>query len=224
MTNDPVTVTPDTPFKMIVERMVRHEVSSLPVVDAHGSLVGLISEADLICKEAYGGTRRRAVALLADVLSARDRHWVSKASGSDAAAIMTRRPVVCRPQEDVRTVARRMVERGVKHMPVVQAGTVVGILSRHDVLKMFDRPDGEIVTEVQRVLTRDTDMPDDFHIRSSVHHGVVSLVGDVRYAWDVPIVVSKVRQVPGVIEVYCRLHHREPNPQPPAEPWIFGRW
>ena len=56
MTNDPVTVTPDTSFKEIVERMVRHEVSSLPVVVAQASLVGLISEADLVCNEAYGGT------------------------------------------------------------------------------------------------------------------------------------------------------------------------
>jgi CBS domain-containing protein len=81
MTNDPVTATPDTSFKEIVERMVRHEVSSVPVVDARGSLVGLISEADLICKEAYGGTHRRAVALLADALSAGDRHWVTKLRG-----------------------------------------------------------------------------------------------------------------------------------------------
>jgi CBS domain-containing protein len=223
MTNDPVTVAPDAPFKEVVERMVRREVSSLPVVDAQGSLVGLISEADLICKEAYGGTHRRAIALLAGVFSARDHHWVTKAEGSDAAAIMTRRPVVCRPHEDVRTAARRMVQRGVKHMPVVQAGTVIGIVSRHDVLKMFDRPDDEIATEVHSVLSQDANMPDDFHIRSSVHQGVVQLVGDVRYAWDVAIVVSKLREIPGVVGIDCRLRHRERNPQPPAEPWIFGR-
>ena len=52
-----ITVAPDTPFKDVVERLVRSGVSSLLVVDGEGKLIGLISEADLMSKEAYGGGR-----------------------------------------------------------------------------------------------------------------------------------------------------------------------
>jgi CBS domain-containing protein len=227
MTRDPVTVTSDTTFKEIVERLVRSDVGSLPVVDAQGTLLGLVSEADLICTEAYGGTHRRALAVLADLLSARDHRWATKASGSTAGTIMSKKLIVCHPHEDVRAVARRMVERGVKHMPVVHADSLVGIVSRHDVLKMFDRPDDEIAKAVQEVLSEDANMPDNCQISSSVDRGVVTLTGDVRYEWDVPIVVSKIRDVPGVIEVDCRLRHREPNPHPhphpqsPFQPWTY---
>jgi CBS domain-containing protein len=220
MTKDPMLVAPDTPFKEVVERLVRSGVSSLPVVDSRGRLVGLITEADLISKEAYGG-RRRALGLLADVLSARDHHWVTKAAGSVAADVMTKTAIVCRRDDDVRSVARRMLERGVKRMPVVDAGVVVGMVSRHDILEMFDRPDGAIAADVRRVLHDDLNLPEDHHVRFSVRQGVVTLTGDVRYEWDGQIVVSMVRNVAGVIDVISHLHHRERSPRPYREPWMF---
>ena len=52
--------------------------------------------------------------------------------------------------------------------------------------------------------------------------GIVTLTGDVRYAWDKPVVVSLVRNVEGVIDVAARLHHREPDPTNRVVPWIYG--
>lgn len=222
MTSDLVTVSANTPFKEVVELLVRSEVSALPVVDAAGRLVGLITEADLISKEAYGTRRRRALALLADVVSVRDHRWVAKAGGSVASDIMTKSVVVCRPAEDARTVARRMLEQDVKRMPVVDNERLVGIVSRHDILKMFDRPDVTIAADVKRVLTDDLTMPEDHHVRFSVDRGVVTLTGDVRYGWDEPIVLSMVRDLPGVLEVVSHLHHRERNPPVPSQPPLFG--
>ena len=95
MTTDIVSVAPDTPFKEVVERLIGSDVGSVPVVNDAGKLVGLVTEADLIAKEAYGG-RRRALSLLMDALSARDHHWVIKAGGSIAADFMTRNVVGCR--------------------------------------------------------------------------------------------------------------------------------
>lgn len=222
MTTELVTVSPDTPFKEVVERLVRSEVSALPVVDAAGQLVGLITEADLISKEAYGSRRRRALALLADVVSVRDHRWVTKAGGSAAFDVMTRSVVFCRPDEDARMVARRMLERGVKRMPVVDDQGLVGIVSRRDILKMFDRPDESIAADVRSVLADVLTMPEDHHVRFSVDHGVVTLTGDVRYGWDEPIVVSVVREVTGVLDVVSHLQHREPNPRVPSQPPRFG--
>jgi len=222
MTTDVVAVAPDTPFKEVVERLLRADVSCLPVVDAGGKLVGLITEADLISKEAYGGRRHRALALLADLLSARDHHWVTKAAGSAAGDVMTRSVMVCQPDEDVRSVARRMLERGVKRMPVVDTGTLVGVVSRHDILGMFDRPDEAIAADVERVLSDPLRMPEDHHVRFAVERGAVTLTGDVLHPWDEAVVVSMVRGVPGVIDVVADLEHREPNPRPSTDPYKFG--
>jgi CBS domain-containing protein len=221
MTTDLVTVTADTPLKEVAERLVRSEVSSLPVLDDHHRLIGIVTEADLISKEAYGGHRRRALALLADVLSGREHRWVTKAAGSVAADVMTTVVVTCRPNDDVRSAARRILERGVKRLPVVEADKLVGIVSRQDILRMFDRPDDVIRVDVERVLSG-LNRPDDSHVRCSVQGGVVTLTGDVRYAWDKPIVVWMVREVEGVIDVISELHNREPNPRPSPRPWMPG--
>ena len=220
MTTEVVSVAPDTPFKELVERLLDSGISSVPVVDDRGKLVGLITEADLICKEAFGD-RRRALSLVVDVLSARDLHWITKAAGSVAADLMTRNVIGCRADEDVRSVARRMLDLGLKRMPVVDAGTLVGIVSRHDILEVLARPDEAIAADVQRVLS-DRNVPEDHHLTFSVERGVVTLTGDVRYKWDGPIVVSMVRAVPGVIDVTSRLHHRESNPRSSSGQWMLG--
>lgn len=68
MTREVFTVGPDTAFKDVVEALLRNDVSGLPVVDDEGRLLGIVTEADLVSKEAYGGSRRRAVQVLVDVL------------------------------------------------------------------------------------------------------------------------------------------------------------
>jgi CBS domain-containing protein len=115
-----------------------------------------------------------------------------------------------------------MLERGVKRMPVVDhEGRLVGIVSRQDLLRSLARPDREIATEIAHVLASDLNRPDDHHVQFSVVDGVVTLAGDVRYAWDKPVVVSLVRDVEGVIDVVDHMSNREPNPTTPS-PWMFG--
>ncbi len=155
MTSDVVSVRPDASFKEIVERLVRCDVSGLPVVDDEGHLVGIVTEADVTSKEAYGGHRRRALALLADLLSAREHRWATKAAGWEAADVMTEDVVTCSPDDEVRVVARRMLERGVKRFPVVRSGELVGMVSRQDILRMFARPDDTIQAEITRALATD---------------------------------------------------------------------
>ena len=216
-----VTAAPETPFKDVIEQLVHAGVSSLPVIGPDGQLLGLITEADLISKEAYDGRRHRALALLADIVSGRDHHWVTKAAGSAAADVMTRHVVCCAPEDDIRSAARLMLEHGVKRLPVVEDGKLVGIVSRHDILRIFDRDDASISAEVDTVLADTLIMPEQHHVRATVHDGVVTLHGDVRYEWDAPIITSMVRGVPGVIDVVGHLRHREPNPAPPWGPGDF---
>jgi CBS domain-containing protein len=224
MTPDVVSVAPDTPYKDVVETLVRAGVSCVPVIDDSERLLGIVTEADLVSKEAYVGRRRRALGLLADVVSGRAHHWATKAKGLVATEIMSRDVVTCEPRENIRVAARRMLERRVKRLPVVHHGALVGVVSRQDILRTLDRPDEEIAGAVEARLSSPLDMPDDHHVRFSVDHGVVTLSGDVRYGWDKQVVVSVVRDVEGVIEVVDHLHNREPDPNPPvARPGVMYR-
>lgn len=224
MTTELVTVGPDAPLKAVVERLVRAGVSGLPVVD-DGRLVGMITEADLISKEAYGDHRPRALALLSDALAGHDHHWVEKAAGAVASEVMTAAPATCRPADDVRMVARRMLESKIKRLPVVDDGELVGIVARHDVLAMFDRPDEEIAGALARALSNDSNMPEEHSVHAAVHDGVVTLTGEVRYDWDVAIVVGIARDVAGVIEVDCHLNVRQKRPPGVGgKPYVYEPW
>ena len=206
-----VSVRPETPYKAALELLVRSDVSGLPVIDETGQLVGIVTEADLVAKEAFTVQRRRALATFVDVLIAPE--WVKKSDGKVVAEFMTKDVSVCEPGDDPREVARRMLERRVKRMPVVQSGEVVGIVTRNDILSIFARPDDEIAADVRTVLSSHPNRPDDFHVDSSVDGGIVTLTGDVHYGCDEPVLTSLVRDVDGVINVLSRIHHREPDPR-----------
>jgi CBS domain-containing protein len=218
MTSEPVTVRADASVGDIAQRLVDHGVSGLPVVDERGQLIGIVTEADLIPREAYP-RRRRALGLLSDVWHGRRHQWAKKTAGSVAADVMTTPAVSCRPDEDVRVAARRMLERGVKRLPVVEHDRPVGIISRHDVLRVLNRTDEAIQADVATLLNG-LNRPDQSRVHCSVEGGVVHLAGDVRYAWDKEIVAAMARSVDGVIDVVSDVHNREPNPRPAPSPWI----
>lgn len=139
MTTDVVTVTPDTGFGEIVELLLDHGISGLPVVDADGALVGMVTEADLVSREAYGPERRRPLGLVLDYLRDRDPAWVRKASGTTARDLMTREVTTASPDDELRVIARVLLESGHRRLPVVRAdGRLAGIVSRRDVLASVD--------------------------------------------------------------------------------------
>ena len=214
MTSAVVAVNPSTRYKDAVEQLVDAGVSGVPVIDDGGRLVGILTEADLVSKPAFGVQHSRALAVLADVLSGRAHRWATKSTGATVADVMTKDVVTCTPRDDVRSVARVMLERGVKRLPVVEDDQVVGIVSRRDVLKVLVRPDDVIQSEVERRLQHDPSRPDDAHVHCVVHDGVATLSGDVRFGWDIPVVISLARGVEGVIDVVDHLHDREPEPRP----------
>src|SRR5215467_5261592 len=116
MTTTVVTATPESTFQGLVDRMFQHGISGIPVVDADQRPIGIVTEADLIAKEAYRTYRGRP----ADPLTGRHENaWGVKARGSRAADLMTSPVRTVRPPDLVRMVAARMVTTGVNHFPVV---------------------------------------------------------------------------------------------------------
>ena len=214
MTTPAVTAGPDTPFPDLVDRLLANAISGLPVVDADGHLVGIVTEADLVSKEAYGHRRRRALGVLADLLRGRDPEWVGKGAGRTARDVMTSAVGVATPGEDLGAAARRMLEGGHKRLPVVdEDGRVVGIVSRHDVLRPFHRSDEEIAADVNRLLADVRRVPETHAVTASVAGGVATLRGTVQWPSDATLVEAVVARVPGVVAVDAHVPAREEEPR-----------
>ena len=118
-----------------------HRITSLPVVDGEagvdGRVVGILSEADV----------------LRHVMSGDPRASLRPVTGRAPAArvvreLMTAEPYLTRPGADVREVAEAMLAHGWKSVPVVDAGALVGVLSRSDVVRALSRGDEAIAADL----------------------------------------------------------------------------
>lgn len=207
-----VTVGPDASFHEVVGKLLDHDISGVPVVDGDGHVLGIVTEADLVSNEAYGYRRRRALALVGDYLLGRNPAWVAKSSARRAGDLMSGVTSTARPDDDLRAVARRMLEQGHKRMPVVEDGRLVGIVSRHDLLTPFHRADPAVRADVEAVLADVTRVPETHQASATVSEGVVTLEGSVQWPRDSGLVEAMVARVPGVVAVDNRLVAREPAP------------
>jgi CBS domain-containing protein len=123
MSSPVITVRPDTPVHAAAALMVSHGFTALPVVDAGRSLLGIATEADL--------ARGRIV----------PDGWVVGDDGPEptVAAQMTSRPLTAHPDDDLADVVATMLDRGIRSVPVVAGGELLGIVSRRDVLRCVAR-------------------------------------------------------------------------------------
>jgi CBS domain-containing protein len=199
-----VTASPEMSFKETAELLVESGVSGLPVVGPGGRLLGLVTEADLMSKEAFDTRRRRPLAVLVDHLTGTAR-WIDKAAGLTAGEVMTTDVVTAGPAEDIRVAARRMLERGVKRLPVVEDDRLVGIVSRYDLLRLFHRPDAAIAAEIDAKLADPLYAPEDHAVKAAVEDGVVTLEGRVRLEGEEAVVRGLAERVPGVVRVIDRV-------------------
>jgi CBS domain-containing protein len=218
MTRKVVVVNDSTPFKEVVRRMQESRVSALPVVDADGRLVGIVSEGDLILKEDPGLEGEGYV-----FESRRHRTERQKAAGLVAAQLMTTPVITVGPDATLGEAARLMHRHAVKRLPVVgPEGTVLGIVSRADLLKIFLREDAEIAHLVAEDIVRRTLWTDPATIRVTVREGVVTLDGQIERRSLIPVLVGLVRALEGVVGVENHLSYLVDDTAPPRDlplPW-----
>jgi CBS domain-containing protein len=204
MTTPVVTVGPETPFKEIVARLAEHRVSAVPVVDDSRRVLGVVSEADLLLKEEFPEPEQD-LPLWWTRWARLDR---AKAAASVARDLMTVAVVAVSPDATVAEAARRMHTAKVKRLPVVdRSGRLLGIVSRSDLLKVFDRSDQDIRREIiEDVIVGEFMMaPSRFFLH--VTDGVVVLQGRVERRSLLPYVVRAVQGVEGVVRVENRLSY-----------------
>ena len=213
MTTKAVTVAPTAGVKEIAQILLDHDIRSVPVVDLGDELVGVVSEADIICRECPSVSHHSLKVFAARLLGT-DHGWERRAEGLTAGEIMSTEVVTCSPRDSVALAAERMLSNNVRMIPVVERGQLVGVLSRHDVLKMFDRPDFWVRARVNKLLADVLWAPEGHSVTAHVIDGVVRLTGSVRYPSDAGVIVSIVSEVPGVVEVIDRMTADYPEPKP----------
>ncbi|WP_406209265.1 CBS domain-containing protein [Kitasatospora sp. NBC_01560] len=204
MTSAVVHVRPDTGFKEIVRLLADHDITAVPVVDEQDRPLGLVSEADLLLKEA---SREDPAGLLPTPrLSAPGR---ARSRATTAEGLMAGPAVCARPEWTVVEAARVMQAKHLKRLVVTdEAGRLIGIVSRSDLLRVFLRHDRAIREEIRgEVLSRTLGIPPD-SLDVEVHDGQVTLGGTVEHR-SLPAVIERLcRSVDGVVSVTNRLDHR----------------
>src|SRR5438093_6998667 len=154
MTRKLVTVGPATSFKAVAGLMVSKHLGALPVVDEEGRLLGIVSEADLLPKEAKGWLENPwgPGIFIWEQFKLEEALKPDKAYSLTAADLMTAPVEVACPGEPLRSAARRMVDGKLRRLPVIDDGRLVGILTRGDILRVFARPDAVIKKAIERLL------------------------------------------------------------------------
>jgi len=202
MTTQVVAVKLGASFNEMAARLRQSRVSAFPVIDDDGKVIGVVSEADMLARKVlsadHAGT---STGLL-------HRGEQEKAEDLTAGDLMTHPAITVSPEDSVEVAARLMYTLQVKRLPVTDpSGRLAGIISRTDVLAVFDRSDEEIRKEVtDDVICREFGAaPRQFAV--TVQAGVVTLQGKAETVALGHVIVRKVRHVQGVVAVRDRLSY-----------------
>lgn len=138
MTSPAYRVHEDATIEAALQVMATARVTSLPVVDPDGHVVGIISEADLL-KDRLEPDPRAHIRLVAPP---------SGPMLATVGQVMTPDPYTVREDHDVAELARTFASTGWKSAPVVRGDVLLGVVSRSDVIRAMARPDSEIYAEI----------------------------------------------------------------------------
>jgi CBS domain-containing protein len=141
MTTDVITVTPETSLKELAKKFVETRFSNMPVVDADGELVGVISETDLV--EQQKPLHIPTVMALLDGVFYLDseksfKEQVDRVTATTVGELCNHKPVTCAPDATVRDIAGLMSKHKIHLIPVVDAGKMVGIVARLDLIRAME--------------------------------------------------------------------------------------
>jgi CBS domain-containing protein len=215
MTSPAITIALDATVADAARTMVEKGVSGLPVVDATGRLVGIVTEGDLLRRKELGSETRRTwwARLFRDDRSLAGEF--ARAHGRFVRGVMTRNVVCVRDDAPVGRVAELLSTLDVKRMPVLKDGALVGVVSRRDVIRALAqlaaaeaRPAKVSDDEIANALLSRVDKAPFVavvQVQLAVTDGVVEVAGHVSSESQRQAVLALIEDTPGVDRVVDRL-------------------
>ncbi|MBB3593726.1 CBS domain-containing protein [Rhizobium sp. BK529] len=184
MTNNVVSIGPAVGVRHAVAMMIQNNVSGLPVVDDEGRVCGIVTEGDLLLRREIRLAPRAQRG--AEVTSDVDLDRYIRGNGWSVRDIMSRDVIVASPDSEVSDIAESLEVHRIKRIPIVEAGRLVGIISRRDILALIadaptprlPREDDAILLAVRTRLKYDLGVTPQ-RVRVSVRNGQIVLEGSV---------------------------------------------
>ena len=218
MTRSVVTVTLESSILDAAKLMLQRHVSGLPVVDAGGKLVGIVSEGDFIRRSEIGTQRKRGrwlrFILGAGVLATDFVHE----NGRKVSEVMTRDPLTVTEDTALEEIVTTMETNGVKRLPVMRGDELVGIVSRANLLHAVaslarnvpdpTADDDHIRRRIINALEKNDGCP--FGVNVVVRDGIVHLTGVITEERSRQAAIVCAENVEGVNKVHDHLCWVEP--------------
>lgn len=146
MTTPAITVTPQTPIGTALRLMDERKITSLPVIDKHGGLAGIVSEADLVQDGALFDDRVPIAAVRVS----------SSTPPQRVGEVMTHLVVTVQTDDELETAIDLMRTTMMKSLPVIEDGKVAGMISRSDVIHLLAGRDSRIQAEISDLLNAES--------------------------------------------------------------------
>lgn len=190
-------------FKEIATALDRNGINSVPVIDEEHKVVGVVTASDLLARIGHSRPVPRGHRLGGHAETSRKVH------GQTARDLMTTPAITITPGTSIGEAARQLTRFRVRSLPVVDAtGTLVGMVSRADLIKLFLRSDEEIRIDILRDVVCSGSTPAHANVRVTVAEGVVTLSGQVETALMARGLAHDASRVPGVVAVQDELDFR----------------
>ncbi|KAA9153482.1 CBS domain-containing protein [Amycolatopsis acidicola] len=194
MTRDVHTVPPEAEFKDIARLLARERISAVPVVAGDGTVLGVVSEADLLPKQQRAPGRHA-------------RRWRHKAEASLARDLMTSPARTVDIGAPLAEVVRQLLDAGVRRLFVLDDGKLAGVLARRDVVGVFLRGDEELAAEIEDEVFHRALLADPGRYSITVVNGDVTLLGRLERKSAVRAAGELSALIPGVLSVCNRLDY-----------------
>ncbi len=137
MTEDVITVNPSMTIEEFARILMKNQISGAPVVDEDGSLIGIVTENDLITqnKRLHIPTILRLFDAFIPLGTSRLEREIKKITATTVGEICTKKVITVDPETPLEEIATIMTEKKIHLIPVIKEGKIVGIIGKKDIIK-----------------------------------------------------------------------------------------